>query len=211
MIMLTRALRLRKALQAWFLENVDEQIKVLRVELHEWCHIEYIIRLVRPFAMISDKLGATSGPTIHLTQAVYMELQDHVHEEQLLLQNAKRSWKKKILRALQVVEVELDVYFTKDRGSKRKIYNVASVLNPEYKLALYDNPQSRHDPATYKDQFERYFKLEYESKAAALQTSPRRQTITSDQLARTAKRLKARRRVQASEVSRYLAEGRLAL
>ncbi len=110
-----------------------------------------------------------------------------------------------------MVEAELEVYFTQDRGGERKIYNVASVLNPEYRLALYDDLQSRHDSIIFKDQLESYLSLILSWRPPRPRLHPKRQTTASDLLAQRTRGLKIRRGAQAYEKSRYLAEGKMAL
>ena len=136
--MLARAIRLRHALHAWFniYDNVTTQALALSSE--EWDQLRYIISLIKPFAMWTEIYSFSSTCTIHTAWGVYESLFNHLEDEGKKLRHKKLLWKYALLLAIDAATTTLTKYYSRTSGLGGVIYNLGTVLSPEYKLSLYE-------------------------------------------------------------------------
>jgi hypothetical protein len=140
--MLVRIYRLRKEVEAF----CEDEVRVTCLNATQWRQVEYLIQILYPFCVYTSSIGRTvNGPTIQNVFPVYDKLFGHLDMQIAKLENKRLAWKKKLKRALEMGRAHLELYYGKTKDALGDIYGVTTILAPEYKLSLFDNPDWKED------------------------------------------------------------------
>jgi len=136
--MLVRGWRLQDALEEWMLNYKNSTLEALELTDEEWIHVRYIIALCKPFAMWTYIYSLSSGSTIHTAWGVYECLFNHLEDQRKKLQRKRIPWKRALLPAIDASLKTLRKYYSRTEGANGTLYNLGTILCPEYKLNMYD-------------------------------------------------------------------------
>ena len=139
--MMIRALRLKDVITYWIIDTDTGTscIGLLRIGSIEWNQLRYMVCIAQPFALWTDILSSTSGATIQTAFAAYECLFNHLEDTKTKFQRKKKGWKVSLITAIDSGLNVLRKYYSRTEGPGGVIYNLATVLCPEYKLSLYES------------------------------------------------------------------------
>jgi len=121
-----------------------------------------MVCITQPFALWTDILSSTSDTTIQTAFATYECLFNHLEDTKTKFQRKKKCWKVCLITAIDFSLNVLCKYYSCTEGPGGVIYNLATVLCPEYKLSLYESKTWEASyKAEYHQQFIDYFQENY--------------------------------------------------
>ena len=93
---------------------------------------------------------------------IYNELFGHLNNERTWLKHKKKIWKRYLLPAINTATEKLCIYYETTERCQARLYNLGTVLNPTYKLTLYDRKDWEQKYALmYKRDFFEHFQSYY--------------------------------------------------
>ena len=136
--MLVRARRLKTTIDQWI--DLDRDRKYLQLQLtpDEWRQIDEAILFLKPFSDYTHDISSAKNATIHNAFFIYNDIFDHIAKQRKRIRKLPRAaWIQGLLDATRSSRVVLQKYYSKTthRGF---IYNIATILDPSKKLALYE-------------------------------------------------------------------------
>ena len=135
--MLVRARRLKITIEQWI--DVDRKYIQLQLTQDEWRQIDEAILFLKPFSDYTHDVSSAKNATIHNAFFIYNDIFDHIAKQRKRVWKLPRAaWIQGLLDATRSSRVVLQKYYSKTthRGF---IYNIATILNPSKKLALYED------------------------------------------------------------------------
>ena len=149
--MLLRARRLKLVIEQWIAH--DWKFLELLLTKDEWCQIDEAILFLKPFSDYTRDISSMTNATIHNAFFIYYDIFDHISKQRCWVSKlAKAAWIQGLLDATKAVRLVLQKYYstTTQRGF---IYNLATILDPSKKLALYEECRNVriHDPINQGD------------------------------------------------------------
>ena len=122
----------------WWIENVSNQFKDLRLKSQKWHQITYLIQLFRTFKIIIDFVSRFKIIIIHRIWDAYDNLFNHLKSQQTEAKKIDRHlWISELNRAIKAKHVKLVKYNDKIKHFYEKFLNFATILDLEVKLNLY--------------------------------------------------------------------------
>ncbi len=166
-LMCVRCLRLQEAIdEYWGTVSRRRAVRDLKLSAVEWKKVEYLVELMKPYAMHGVLLGASVRPTIGLVWEKYMSLFDHIDREKAVLGRKQQQWKTQLVPALDAARKKLDDYFQKTKSYLGELYNIGTMLNPSQKNRIYRQRNFEVDDYdTHTENFRNYFKDYYSGTA----------------------------------------------
>jgi hypothetical protein len=128
----------------------------------EWQQVDYVITILRPFAIFTQFIGTTRAPTIHRVFAVYSMLLAHIDRCGTRLKKKKIKWKTAVWQGLQEARDKLMEYY--ERTSTANIYGIAVLLDPASKDRFWKERHWREEStweSLYWVEFEDMFRKIY--------------------------------------------------
>ena len=111
------------------LRRISTNSSILIKVICEWRQINYLIKILYPFALYIDVISAIiSGPTVHNVFAVYNKLFGHIESHIEKLKRKRVIWKVTIRHGLELANDKLSIYYNKIKDSISYIYNTIIVL-----------------------------------------------------------------------------------
>lgn len=163
--MLLRAHSLREAIDKWIDQEIagakttaKRKIECLRLSLREWNHIEGLIKLLEPFKKVTVAVSKAKEPMLNVALNVYNNLFEHL-QHFISKYTAYSGIRGELKSAIESGLKKLQKYFNKADGPGGIFFNLATVLDPAFKLSLYDADAGRK--ARYTAQFKRYIRTHY--------------------------------------------------
>lgn len=154
-LMAVRCVRLRRAVDAFLgAMGGGSVVDGLKLGDDEWKMVEYLVELMKPYAMHGAALGAVVRPTIDMVWEKYNSLFDHIEKERESLRRKRQAWKHQLLPALDAAEEKLREYYGRTKGDLGSLYNIGNMLNPSQKNTTY---RRREWESQYFDQFTNEF------------------------------------------------------
>ena len=134
--MLVRARRLKLIIEEWI--ALDRKFSELLLTEDEWRQIDEAILFLKPFSDYTHDISSSTNATIHNAFFIYNDIFDHITKQRCRVRKLpKAAWVQGLLDATKAVRLVLQKYYstTTQRGF---IYNLATILDPSKKLALYE-------------------------------------------------------------------------
>ncbi len=103
----------------------------------KWEHVRYLVFLLHLYYAWTEKLSKTSGPTIYEAWAVYTALFEYLEQAEERLLNRKEDWKVLLAESVVTAHCTFSQYYSNTDGPCGQIYNLATVLDPTQRLAVY--------------------------------------------------------------------------
>jgi hypothetical protein len=135
--MLQQAYKLRSSIDSFITSWKDTDISLLKLALHEWKHIEYLLELLYDFWLYTNCVSKHKGVTIHKAYDIYDSLFNHLEDAMAKLGDKQHLWKRKLYFALQAAFEKLQHYYNRTYGFDGVIYAIATILNPCQKLSAF--------------------------------------------------------------------------
>jgi hypothetical protein len=177
--MLVRLRRMKEHVNPY----TEKMAKWLSLCDNEWDQIDYVITILRPFAIYTQLIGASRMPTLHQVYDIYNLLITHIEMAEEKLEKKTRHWKQEIYKALGSAKEKLVEYYTTTADSKAGVlYGIAILLDPRKKYTTWQQPEwavaeGEHDwQAVYWAAFEELYNRDY---AHRTPTTRRRAVPTS--------------------------------
>jgi hypothetical protein len=165
--MLMRVKKLRKAVDKFTVEQCPH----LALSDKEWKQIDYLISILRPFAVFTQLIGSTRSPTIHTVFDIYNILLDHIERCKAKLERKREPWKIAILHGIRAAEIKFRYYYAKaDETDVGILYGLGILLNPAGKETTWQTSHWVNDPhwrAGYWVQFDALYDREYRNRTPA--------------------------------------------
>jgi hypothetical protein len=159
--MLMRARVLRVAIEKY----CEAHCPHLMLNASEWQQVDYVVSVLRPFAVFTQLIGTTRDPTIHRVFGVYSLLLNHLDSCTKRLKRKRMQWKVLMLEGLEAARVKLFEYYEKTEVSDAgPLYGIAILLDPAAKEAFWQAGHWREDlgwQASYWVEFERLYQTTY--------------------------------------------------
>ncbi len=169
--MLCRFNKLHEAINKFTYENA----KHLTLSKNEWDQVNYIIDLLRPFAVFTELIGTTRDPTIHQVFDIYNYLMEHLEIREARLKKKKRAWRTILCEGVEAARRKLIEYYSNTDSSSGYLYGFAILLNPAVKESFWYTKHWKRDlewQATYWVHLEQLYNKEYSSRSGIRKTIP---------------------------------------
>ena len=183
--MAIRALYLRSAVDKWIDDCDRPKLKLLKLCVEEWKHVEYMIALLYSFYWSTRALSKFTDPTIHWVWAIYNSLFQHLenwHSEA----GYEPVWKNGLQTVIENAQDKFDKYYKWTEHVREELYAVAVILDSYLWMNAY-RPEHWEwkEQMTYQAQIVQFYKahyMQYESSIyiQATQTSEVEITILSN-------------------------------
>jgi hypothetical protein len=162
--------------------HVDPYTKQNCTHLHlsdeEWGQIDYVISILRPFAIYTQLIGASRLPTIHQVFDIYNHLLSHIERAIEKLEKKKQPWKVEIYTALQSANEKLKQYYSATAGSDAgQLYGIAILLDPRKKSLTWQGSDWRGDDVDWEAHYWKMFESMYTKHYANRTLTTRRRAV----------------------------------
>jgi hypothetical protein len=118
-----------------------EHAKHLQLSDDEWGQVDYVIAILRPFAIYTQLIGASRLPTIHQVYDIYNHLLSHIERAQTKLGKKAKPWKREIHTSLASGHRKLRDYYTATSTSRAgTLYGISILLDPRKKSLTWKGP-----------------------------------------------------------------------
>lgn len=211
--MLVRFIRLRQSIDGfWGRIGADGRVAQLKLNGTEWKKAEYLVELMKPYAMHGATLGAAVRPTIDMVYEKYNNIFDHLDAEKEKLRQKHQTWKHQLLPALEAARNKLSFYYALTKGELGEMYNIGNMLNPTQKNTIYRRRE--WEPESYvklTKAFIAYFQQHYAGQRSGSAIQGTQPVSALPDIWTLARRPAGRRpggRGGSSEVIEYLNEGK---
>jgi len=111
-----------------------------KLDQEEWCQVDYLLLITKPFFDLTNVLSKTQDVTVHHVFSIYNKLFSHLDAAEKKLKCKAVPWKKRMLQALQAAKEKLSKYYhATDKESYGIVYAIATILCPSKKLHYFDS------------------------------------------------------------------------
>ncbi len=174
--MLLRALRLQVFIKSYISthENKNTTFQKLSLNNEEWTYVQYLVELLKSFAIFINLLKHNCKLNINAIYIVYNVLFFHIKDHMTALKRKQRSWKHSLLKVLTQAQIKLFEYYADVSHDRKLMYNLENIIDSHQKLNLYE--QSTWQDSNYKQRYKWEF-INYYAKHYAFNS-----TILQDQL-----------------------------
>ncbi len=138
--MLLRALRLQDFIKSYISTHENENITLQKLSFNseEWKHVQYLVELLKSFAIFTDLLEHNHELNINSIYIVYDVLFFHIEDHMIALKRKQRSWKRSLLKVLMQAQIKLFEYYANVSHDRKLMYNLENIIDSHQKLDLYD-------------------------------------------------------------------------
>ncbi len=156
-LMLLRALHLQVFIKSYISthENENTTLQKLSLNNEEWTHVQYLVELLKSFAIFTDLLERNRELSINAIYIVYNVLFFHIKDHMTALKRKQRSWKCSLLKVLTQAWIKLFEYYADVSHDRKLMYNLKNIINFHQKLNLYK--RSTWQDSDYKQRYKREF------------------------------------------------------
>ena len=175
-LMLLRALRLQDFIKSYISTHENENITFQKLSLNskEWKHVQYLVELLKSFAIFTDLLERNHELSINSIYIIYDVLFFHIKDYIIALKRKQRSWKHSLLKVLTQAWIKLFKYYANVSHDRELMYNLENIIDSHQKLDLYN--RSTWQDSDYKQKYKQKF-IDYYARHYALDS-----TTLQDQL-----------------------------
>ncbi len=155
--MLLRVLHLQVFIKSYISthENENTTLQKLSLNNEEWTHVQYLVELLKSFAIFTDLLEHNCKFSINAIYIVYDVLFFHIKDHMTALKRKQRSWKCLLLKVLTQAWIKLFKYYTDVNHDRELMYNLKNIIDSHQKLNLYE--QFTWQDSDYKQRYKREF------------------------------------------------------
>ena len=156
-LMLLRALCLQAFIKSYISthENENTTLQKLSFNNEEWTHVQYLVELLKSFAIFTDLLEHNRELSINAIYIVYDVLFFHIKDHMTALKRKQRSWKCSLLKVLTQAWIKLFEYYADVSHDQELMYNLENIIDSHQKLNLYE--RSTWQDSDYKQRYKREF------------------------------------------------------
>ena len=115
----------------------DEEMEWLLLSRIEQAQIRYLIGIITPFAIFTQVIGQTRGPTLYLVFPIYNKLLGHLEESFKKLGRKNAKWKRAIASGIKLAELKIKEYYSQTKGALSNLYGHAILLAPHLKDTFF--------------------------------------------------------------------------
>ncbi len=175
-LMLLRALRLQDFIKSYISTHENENITFQKLSLNskEWKYVQYLVELLKSFAIFTDLLERNHELSINSIYIIYDVLFFHIKDYMIALKRKQRSWKHSLLKVLTQAWIKLFKYYANVSHDRELMYNLENIIDSHQKLDLYN--RSTWQDSDYKQKYKQKF-IDYYARHYALDS-----TTLQDQL-----------------------------
>ncbi len=170
---LLRALRLQVFIKSYISthENENTTLQKLFLNNEEWTHVQYLVELLKSFAIFIDLLERNREFSINAIYIVYDVLFFHIEDPMTALKRKQRSWKRSLLKVLTQAWIKLFEYYADVNHDRKLMYNLENIIDSHQKLNLYEwfTWQDSDYKQRYKQEFINYYARHYAFDSTTLQ------------------------------------------
>ncbi len=172
-LMLLRALRLQVFIKSYISTHKNENTTLQKLSLNnkEWTYVQYLVKLLKSFAIFTDLLEHNHKLNINAIYIIYDVLFFHIKDHMITLKRRQRSWKHSLLKVLMQAWIKLFKYYTDVNHDRKLIYNLENIIDSHQKLNLYkwSTWQDNNYKQRYKWKFINYYARHYAFNSTTLQ------------------------------------------
>ena len=138
-LMLLKALRLQVFIKSYISthENKNTTLQKLSLNNKEWTHVQYLVELLKSFAIFTDLLEHNRELSINAIYIVYDVLFFHIEDHMTALKRKQHSWKHLLLKVLTQAWIKLFKYYVDVNHDQKLMYNLENIIDSHQKLNLY--------------------------------------------------------------------------
>ncbi len=139
-LMLLRALHLQVFIKSYIFihENENTTFQKLSLNNEEWTHVQYLVELLKSFAIFIDLLECNHEFNINIIYIIYDVLFFYIKDHIIALKRKQRSWKCSLLKVLTQAWIKLFEYYADVNHDQKLMYNFENIINSHQKLNLYE-------------------------------------------------------------------------
>ncbi len=172
-LMLLRALRLQVFIKSYISthENENTTLQKLSFNNEEWTYVQYLVELLKSFAIFIDLLEHNREFSINAIYIIYDVLFFHIEDHMTALKRKQRSWKRSLLKVLTQAWIKLFEYYANVSHDRKLMYNLKNIIDSHQKLNLYKRFtwQDSNYKQRYKWKFIDYYARHYAFNSTTLQ------------------------------------------
>jgi hypothetical protein len=141
--MLMRARKLRSAITQY----CSGQCPHLALSEAEWKQVDYVITILRPFAIFTQLIGTTRDPTIHRVFGVYSLLLNHLDKCERKLKKKRKEWKTLLYDGILAAREKLFDFYSKTTDARHgTLFGIAILLDPISKDTFWKRSHWQEEP-----------------------------------------------------------------
>ncbi len=171
--MLLRALHLQVFIKSYISthENENTTLQKLSLNNEEWTYVQYLVKLLKLFAIFIDLLKCNREFSINAIYIVYDVLFFYIDDHMTALKRKQRSWKRSLLKVLTQAWIKLFEYYADVSHDQKLMYNLENIIDSHQKLNLYERFtwQDSDYKQRYKREFINYYARHYALNSTTLQ------------------------------------------
>ncbi len=171
--MLLRALHLQVFIKSYISthENENTTLQKLSLNNEEWTYVQYLVKLLKLFAIFIDLLKCNREFSINAIYIVYDVLFFYIDDHMTVLKRKQRSWKRSLLKVLTQAWIKLFEYYADVSHDQKLMYNLENIIDSHQKLNLYERFtwQDSDYKQRYKREFINYYARHYALNSTTLQ------------------------------------------
>ncbi len=172
-LMLLKALRLQVFIKSYISTHENENITLQKLSFNneEWTHVQYLVELLKSFAIFTDLLECNHKLNINTIYIVNDVLFFHIEDYMIALKRKQRSWKHSLLKVLMQAWIKLFEYYADVSHNRELMYNLKNIIDSHQKLNLYERFtwQDNNYKQRYKWEFINYYARHYAFNSTTLQ------------------------------------------
>ncbi len=156
-LMLLKALCLQVFIKSYISTHENENTTLQKLSLNnkEWTSVQYLVELLKSFAIFTDLLERNCELSINAIYIIYDVLFFHIKDHITALKRKQRSWKRSLLKVLTQAWIKLFEYYADVSHDRKLMYNLENIIDSHQKLNLYK--RSTWQDSDYKQRYKREF------------------------------------------------------
>ena len=123
-LMLLKALHLQVFIKSYISihENENTTLQKLSLNNEEWTYVQYLVKLLKSFAMFFDLLECNHELNINVIYIIYNVLFFHIKDHMIALKRKQRSWKCSLLMWLSRMPEQRTTYLRRWSGGSEILH-----------------------------------------------------------------------------------------
>jgi len=168
-----KALCLQDFIKSYISTHENENITFQKLSFNkkEWKHVQYLVELLKSFAIFIDLLEHNYELNINSIYIVYDVLFFHIKDHMIILKKKQHSWKHSLLKVLMQAQIKLFEDYVNVNHNQKLMYNLENIIHSHQKLNSYNwfTWQDSNYKQKYKWKFINYYARHYAFNSTTLQ------------------------------------------